>query len=202
MLRSSLALSLVEVLVTVAILALLAALLSPALVNSKRFALMSVDTAHLRQIGAASELYRADTDDRAVLRLAPLVAAGAVPLAIVVSPLDTTPEGLGVRLHSRDQTMPNPPDYRQSYVAVGDVNGAEWIEATLARARGFGWLASLSNGMPVSIEEGLFPRGPILRLTPDGAVLRRVLRRRQASDGSPVFRSYDPFVDEEVTRFE
>ncbi len=185
----------------IAILVLLASLLLPAFVSAKRLALMTPDVSNLRQFAMAREIYMSDSDCRALWIAFPLVEGGYVPESLSASKLDFSATGLGNVTRRHAVGAGHVTAFKDSYSAVGDLNGHEFIEDRLQEREGFGWLISPSNGMmsPEAETKGWVsaePKGPYLRLTLSGGVLRRRFHTiRHPVNGEPCFASYLPFVD-------
>lgn len=82
------ALTLVEILVVLTIIAILAALLFPVFTSARRKAMEGKCVTQLRQIGMAVQMYRAESDDLLPVRLSDLYPVYVTNAAIFRCPLD------------------------------------------------------------------------------------------------------------------
>ncbi|MEX2243579.1 MAG: type II secretion system protein [Fimbriimonadaceae bacterium] len=146
--RQNRGLSLVEILVVTAILAVVAGILIPVLLSSKRQAGLAVDISNLRQIGQAAEIYRQDTDGAWPLTVFPLLDGGILKGdQILRSPLDATPSGMSYLFSLEWET----PAYQRtdvfvSYVGVLQVGlDRDYFESDIRPATNPGWLVNLTS---------------------------------------------------------
>jgi prepilin-type N-terminal cleavage/methylation domain-containing protein len=108
--------TLVELLTALAIVALLAAVIFPVLARARASGYRAESTAHLRQVGAAIELYRSDHDgELAFDHLDAFVDSGYLRTPrLLVSQTDAFPDGYG-RTVSECIDEPNPTALLTSY---------------------------------------------------------------------------------------
>ncbi|MCW5937185.1 MAG: type II secretion system protein [Fimbriimonadaceae bacterium] len=178
-------LSLIEVLIVVAIAAILFLVLQPVFITSKRQAMQSDSTSRLHQLGLAAQIY-SEANGLKVRSCFELVEAGQVQSSLCTAPLDPTQEGYSnivMRQLSRgrlgDKSV-HPRPYKLSFVGSRDANVSD---AELAKASSnLGWLIDLSPSESESggvIEPLLLAmrKGVYLRLLEDTSVVRRVFTK-------------------------
>ena len=107
------ALTLVEILVTIAIVASVLAILFPVVIRAKERALDSQETGQLRQIAIAHSLYKSDFDDVEPASTVPLIAGGYVKPDLVRSPRDPYANGWANE-HRKGAPEPKTP-YKDSF---------------------------------------------------------------------------------------
>jgi type II secretory pathway pseudopilin PulG len=175
--------SLVEVLASVAIVAVLAALSLSAFSGARRRAKATHDTGHLRQIGMAHALYQTTSDSDGWFSIPPLVESGHLPQEIAGSPLDSRPQGLANLVRTeRYPHKDNPPsDYKESYLAYDmtrwrSEGNRQRYTGYFAEAKGTGWLIAFDH--PDNYQTFRFwdEPGRYQRLLMDGAVVWREVR--------------------------
>lgn len=112
-------LSLLEVLVAAAIVAVVAGIALAASATGRKRALSTHDTSNLRQVGQAHALYQSVTDSEGWFSTPPLVQYGVLPKETVASPHDRSAVGVANRVRLERYPGPkNPPtDYKDSYLA-------------------------------------------------------------------------------------
>lgn len=187
--------TLVEILVAVAVVAVLAAILLPVFARAYRSSKVSVDVSNLRQIDVAKNLYAADYNDRFIPSAGFLSANGYCSQDVVVSSLDITEEGIGniyKMMHAwRGGAISGPWPMRVSYHGLYENFPGNWFEHAerfafaMQEKSGYdGWLVSLSGGEIRVYEAGFLPDIPIsmafhhghfLRLTYAGSIVHRQL---------------------------
>lgn len=96
------AFTLLEALITIFIIALLAAILFPVLVSSKQAAVKTDDLAKLRQLGQAAAMYE-DRYGEFPVTTNQVVAAGLVPIELCASSRDTSMNGIANDLAKYNQ---------------------------------------------------------------------------------------------------
>lgn len=172
--------SLIEVLVSVAIVALLAALLLAASGSARKRAIATHDTANLRQIGQAHALYQTTTDSDGWFSTPPLIQAAVLDRALVASPHDPTPQGIANRVRvERYPGAENPPTaWKDSYLAY-DMTGWQTegnrrrFSGYFAEAKGSGWLIALDTPGNYRTMRFWDEPGAYQRLLMDTAVVHR-----------------------------
>lgn len=171
MVRAAQGFSTIELLVVCALLSLLAAILLPVLVTSKRNALVSEDINAMRQWDVAARLYAIDHDDLVRLSAHSAIETWRFDETLLRSQLDSSPKGYAnCVLYSRGG-LPR----RVSFLALDDV--APGLEGKLSDG-GDGWLAALID-TPVARQTNICAiefAGSYNRLTNAGGVVRRHLR--------------------------
>lgn len=176
--------TLVEVLVVVAIIVLLAGIVSSTVVLGKTRATLAVDLSNMHQLGVAANIYESDHDDRQTMRVAQLIDSGLVPEGVCSSPLDRL-EGGYVRQFMDHIGVPQDfprPKWKVSYVGLGD---GMWQEprfvSTIADRPNPGWLVCLVRGQSTRLATD----GSLVEV---GAALRTGLYHRLLTTGSVVAR--------------
>jgi len=191
--RKANGISLVEVLVSVAIIAALVALVLPPVIRSKDRARATDDLHRLRQLGQAGAIYQEETG-QVPFACAQVVQAGLAPSALCEGTADPVPRGTGAacdRFVLEEERFPYP-GFRVTFVGLANVRiwpGSAtwklWSEKhfqKLEASEGFGWLVDnqrQTDGPGFagwSNPEECFFGGPYRRLLTDGAVVRRSKR--------------------------
>lgn len=193
-------LTLVEVLICIAIVALLAALILPAFVSAKRSAMVTDETSRLRQLGAAFALYE-NQYGIPHYDVGPLVDLGLVPSTLLSSPLDPTPNGMGNAVanltHQKLPHMDYELPYRSSFpsfLAFGQFN--ETFATKIDGKAGAGWAISLSTCRPLADSYFVFTEHcRYQRLLTDGAVVRRTASGQRLDSQSIGYSPYTMFAD-------
>lgn len=111
----------IELLVVTAVVALLMALILPALAQARLRGAVADDLSKLRQLGIAESLY-AEQNGGFAFSPTGLVAAGYVPSSLLASSADSTSKGIGNEVHARNP-LPKPPPYKVSFLSLGDTLG-------------------------------------------------------------------------------
>jgi prepilin-type N-terminal cleavage/methylation domain-containing protein len=208
--------SLVEMMTVVAILLVLAAILTSVFASGKERAKIAADINNLRQIGAAAALYAGQNDDVFPLTLRDLLNAKAIPEAVCVSAFDQSAGGWMAHWMIKFQGTVNKAVLeskwpRCSYVGPGEGNWSwDTVQRRIIGRPAAGWLfnaARLVHHVPAGadpkkINPLLVPElGPYQRLTFEGSVLRRHMTMRPlvAEDGivGPTLVFADYFADVE-----
>lgn len=183
-------LTLVELLIVIAVLAVVAGLVLPAVARARRHGHIATDISNLRQMGLAAGLYMEANNDRYPLSAAELVNAGFAPKSIAASPGDQTPKGLANHLVEeitggigpyRAKVQP----FRHSYVGVLEYTyGEETFRKRILQGRNPGWLVSIARMQsPAGTVDG--STGVYQRLLVDGSVQTRTHQREWVQqDGS------------------
>ncbi|MFW5697987.1 MAG: prepilin-type N-terminal cleavage/methylation domain-containing protein [Fimbriimonadaceae bacterium] len=167
--------TLTELLVVVAIVAIITAIISPSLIHAKKSAMGSVNAAQLRQAGVAHGIYTADFGDT-LPDTRTLVTAGYLDQELLADPLDKTSEGMMncYRTRKAGGLISEPVGYFDSYLNVNEHLGQILIERLDEIDPNYGWLVApyLSepawSKYPCSILIGTYKR---LRM--DGSVITR-----------------------------
>jgi type II secretory pathway pseudopilin PulG len=121
-----------EVMVVIVIILILAAILLPAFRSSIERGRLTVDISNLRQLGQAQAMYASDNFQAVEVRTRLIVGAGYGAPDILVSPRDSTREGLANREQAPHVGSPSMALYgqelpwRQSYLTMGDAYGYTW----------------------------------------------------------------------------
>ena len=162
--------TIIELLVVVALVAILMGIIFPVMAYAKRQAMVTVDVSNLKSIGVAIALYQEDWNDRAPT-VAKLVHAGYITEGVAVSPLDKTPQGQANEFELIAGKQPDPA--RLSYLSLADSTETE-IDRVLA-SRGGGSVVSLAEARYLIPSEGVggYFTGDYLRLCMDGSVQKR-----------------------------
>jgi prepilin-type N-terminal cleavage/methylation domain-containing protein len=197
--------TLTELLVVVAIIAVLAGITTSAFVAARNGAKVTADISNMRQLGAAAALYQSDFDNVFPLSASTLVASGRVPSAIVSSSRDATPDGLAVAIANEvlppvGRAMPKLP-YRLSYPGLFEMGFDQtFVQNHLTSASGVGWLVEVSACEP---RAGTLAGsvGRYHRLMLDGSVQKRVQSVFAFNDDGQSGRATHPlmfFIDEDA----
>lgn len=170
--------TLMELLVTVAICAILMGILVPVLASAKRAAKATVEISQLRQIGQAQAIYM--QDEQYVGSLQTLVDTGLLPSAMCASPNDVTPKGIANEMvsefatHSTQYANLALP-YPSTYVGFREYQYPQsWYDEYVNVNPNPGWLVSFTETSrlnPLVWETTLL--GKYRRLLFDGAVVLR-----------------------------
>jgi prepilin-type N-terminal cleavage/methylation domain-containing protein len=199
--------TLVEILTVLSVIGILAALISPALIDARARSLFTTDLSNIRQIGMASQLYRENATEEVIPDLQELVKLNVIPPNLVVQKCDRTTNGLG--------NVPNLVKVKGSralkisYLAVDQSVTPAGI-SRLRETRGFGWLVTGCHPLkPISNSE--VSRMEILgeprnywRLGLDGSVIHRFFGERKLpknlgstnATGDTGYAGYDMYTDE------
>jgi prepilin-type N-terminal cleavage/methylation domain-containing protein len=178
--------SLTELLVVIAVLALLMSLILSVVIGARRRAYMASCTTQLRQLGLAFRMYLEDTERRPP-NLGSLVWAGYSPKDILLCPSDIT-DGYGRLIDKVHLTIY--PDVAYSYRYFGHWSDRLWD--LLLRDAAAGIMVCQLHGQRTEISDpdrylGLEFEGLILRLQVDGAVVQRhVIMERIVCPGEAV----------------
>jgi prepilin-type N-terminal cleavage/methylation domain-containing protein len=170
-------LTLIEVLVVVAIVAIITAIISPSLIHAKKSAMGSVNTAQLRQAGVAHGIYVADFGE-AFPDSRVLVNAGYLEEALLADPLDPTPSGwMNVLRDGPYPTIPSmgdPSAHFDSYWNVKETLGQLLIDRLMERDPNFGWLVAPYMTAATGVTDYWGPYvGTYKRLRFDGSAITR-----------------------------
>lgn len=173
------AFTLVELLVVVAVVALLAGLLTAAVLASKRRGREAFDIGSLRQLGVAAQLYT-DEYEKAPSLVKELTQSEMTPKNLWSGALDSTKEGIRNRLVAiggRGKFQPE--SFRITFLPIGDLN----LDSRLAhdstivpqeRMSNRGWLIDLGPAnMNWQSHSAYFVVGRYHRLLMDGSVQTR-----------------------------
>ncbi len=168
--------TLVEVLVVTAIVIALLAVLFPVLSASKRQALSTQETAQLKQLAVAHDLYLADHDDVEPGSATRIIAAGYAPSYLVALALDPFPEGWANvhRSHGRGGET----SYKDSFLTLWDAT-SDGFFTRFAQSENGGWIASFAHGLSQHKENVMLSPFTYKRLTFGGAVIRRTNQLRE-----------------------
>ena len=144
------AFTLLELLSSIAVIGILAAILLPVFQSSRKRALLATDLNHLRQLGQAAAIYETE-NGRHPYGIAPLINASASSLPIVRSPLDPFSQGRLIAIRQKDRQF-GLPDYSNkviraapSYIGLAETH-SEPNPALFQRITdlpGGGWLVNL-----------------------------------------------------------
>jgi len=174
--------SLKELLIVVAILAVLAAILLPVLARSRQDGYRTAEMSAMRQMGLAAQIYFEREGARALGTL-PLVEAGDLPKEMCASPRDSIPTGLANYLLSASRLSVRTTPYKNSFMGLrefGHTSDSAHLRE-IEDAPSSGWLLNLiDTEKPVPMP--LAYRGPYHRLLFDGSVVRRQLAPMDCSD--------------------
>lgn len=197
--------TLVEVLMVIAILAILAALTFGVAARAKLRAKVTGDMANLRQIGQSIEIYASDNDIRRPYVLDDLVTAGRLDKHLVAGAADPTSEGYANLLRAwfletfhRQTAKPAP--FKLSYCSLSDLGIDRPLTENEEGPRK-GWLIFPSEGklfQTVAVDPR-YLAGSYLRLCYDGSVVVRQFRwTKRANSELPGVTDYqltNPFED-------
>ncbi len=155
----------VEILIVIAIIALLAALLFPALNRAKKYSRIVPCIANLRQLSVAWHEYLNDNDGQMPADIANMVAVNPTVKKVLVCPEDTTKYGNEPEFHSLGfkesyYYIPNYPGFR---TAMGAVDPDYGIFVCYVHGK------RVNHGSP-DPEPSLDWIGLVLRLRRDGSV--------------------------------
>lgn len=178
--------TIVEVLIVTAIVAVLTAIGLPAISAAIRSAAVTDDIGKLRQLGVAAALYQEDEGKQA-LTVEHLVKARRIPVKLATSKLDVTTEGIANLV--RDGTpFLSPSPIRITFVGLGDYRyTAEAVERFGDEISENGWLVNLSiSKLRSRGEYGCLMDGLYHRLLNDGSVrVKRHVLLPWSLDGKP-----------------
>lgn len=171
------ALTLIDVLVVVAITAVLVSVLAPALTVAKERAKITADISALHQLGIAGALYN-DQFGEFPTGCPTLVSVGSVPKALCGGLADPLIGGSANRL----VTLLSPRSmvyhglvtkYRNSFIGAREIGySAAMLKETQAQGTRPGWLVDLSSAKQV-VPESIIWLGEYRRLCYDSSVITR-----------------------------
>ena len=179
--RPSQGFTLVETIVSIAIVILLVSLVAPALGEATKRAARTDDISKLRQIGMAATLYESDNDSHP-LSLVNMLLAQKLDGRLFESSRDPYPEGLanGV-VQFMGPPSPSygmiPPTSRISFLSLGDYYAPGSLVDEIRSDSGAGWVVNLVEDTKLGPSMGS-PcqwQGKYDRLRFDGSVSRQVL---------------------------
>jgi prepilin-type N-terminal cleavage/methylation domain-containing protein len=197
--------SLIEVLIVIAIIAIVAGVLLPALTSSRKKALAVDDISNLRQLAQAGILYR-DQNERFPLSTLDLVNSKMIPVEICASHLDSNPGGIANDIadytgyHSRLTAMDLVVPYKNSFAGPREYRldpeeYAKWVTTD----RAGGWLLDFSGAKRGLGRDYLSASGTYHRVLFDGSVVTRSFVdlecRDSAKIGSPCRTDIALFLD-------
>ena len=195
--------SLVEMLAVVGIIMVVAGIVMPVFAGAKVAGLETAEVSHLRQLGQAREIYRADNGEQegSFLDVVEAVPSGK---QIASSSLDPEPEGRSNLISKQLFSIRGAPaDYSLNFrVTFVGAHSYGWppqlVEKFLADKPRRGWLLSYSRSVPGraggDFVDGL--RGRYLRLLLDGSVARLGHGEKNFSiDGDDPQTGDSPFFD-------
>jgi prepilin-type N-terminal cleavage/methylation domain-containing protein len=173
------AFTLVEMLVVMAIVAILFGVLLPVLAKSRREAHTADNISNLRQLGQAAQLYH-EQNDRYPWGTIDLVQAKLVPPTICASHLDSTPKGISNEIadylghHARMNDEELGVSYKSTYAGPREYRMdpevyKEWVTAE----RAGGWLVDLTSAERGRDPDYITANGVYRRLLFDGSVATR-----------------------------
>jgi prepilin-type N-terminal cleavage/methylation domain-containing protein len=171
--------TLVEVLITIAVVVVMVGILSAVLVSSRKRAGDASEISNMHQLGLAQGVYTADTG-YIPMSVRPLVTGGYAPASVCVSPFDTTPDGFTNAViaesfmdEARRKKLRLP--FRSSFLGVGDMGMSYKVLNEYAKEMpGGGWLISVVDtprGDPKRYATSY--QGAYRRLLLDGSVQTR-----------------------------
>ena len=172
--------TLVELLVSIAIILIIAGIVLPSIIRGKRSAITAEDISQLRQIGQAAEIYRTDYDDQHPLAVSPIVETGILSESILTSKADPYQQGFANAYLEKRQS-PLRLDFQLSYGDFLDTFGyrREYYEEFLVDAPNPGWLLNLLHPASDSCTLDSIGQycGEFYRLSFDTSVHHRTTRK-------------------------
>lgn len=181
--RAARGFSLVEVLVVIALIAVVAGVLLPVLSVARRRGYLAQDASNMRQFGLAEILYVESHDGRRPLDLGPLVSERLLLPEMCASAVDSTAIGLGnVQIVEMGRFVggakwsdPRVTPFRQSYFSLRGSGLENKLPLDDPEASNVGWIVSLVETDAVRLDRPnvLFEAGPYYRLCLDGSLVRR-----------------------------
>jgi len=193
--------TLLEVCVVMAILAILMALLGPVFGSARNRSLQADDISRLHQLGIAAQMYE-DQSGIWPLGVPPLVSAGLVPQVLAVSRYDNTKTGWAnelVNYFKPDSRLYDHLDttYRRSFIGPYDyAKSQSWFKSEVLGSPGAGWLVNISEttGDKPS-DKYVFPKGRYTRLLNSGGIVVKSHRYSETNEGRS-WKVSSLFVDE------
>ena len=197
--------TLIEVLIVMAIIAIVAGVLVPALTSSRKKALAVDDLSNLRQMAQAGILYR-DQNERFPQSTLDLVNAKMIPTEMCASHLDSNPGGIANDIadytgyHTRLTAMNLVVPYKNSYAGPREYRldpeeYAKWVTTD----RAGGWLLDFSGAKRGLGRDYLSASGTYHRVLFDGSVVTRGFIDLECQDsakiGSPCRTDIALFLD-------
>lgn len=182
--HSQRAVTLVEVLAALSIMAVLIGILVPVIVAAKKRAKESSDINELHQLGLAGAMYN-DQFGEYPTGTFPLVASGMAPTSICSGLVDPYPQGMANFFASDAQrhfgnSVSLVAPYRNSYIGPREFNlTMAALSKRLPAAQNVGWLVDWSSSAPLPFA-GKLPFGRYFRLLDDSSVIAREM------NGTPV----------------
>lgn len=170
--------TLVELMVVLAIVALLSAVLMPVLASVREKGRRSSCSANLRQLGMAFQMYVSDNDGQHPPRFENLQRSGLIKEeGVRVCPSDPTRNWGGLVYEGQRPTFLPPETSQYSYVSAFNMPDWEW-QALMASGANAGILVCQVHGRGTPALLPFAPsindyEGTILRLQTDGAVVTR-----------------------------
>jgi prepilin-type N-terminal cleavage/methylation domain-containing protein len=200
--------TLMEVLTVVCIVAVLAAILLPVLLSSKRRGSSADSISKLRQIGQAANLYEQAVGQYAT-RTWQLVAEGTIPASLCEAHNDASPRGMEnefiqamaeryVKLGV--QPAPRETDFKSSFIGAGAFGRGSETVTRRAALLGAGWLLDFTDTPRGTMPYPQLWEGTYRRLLFDGAVVTRILADSDCG-GSPCRDTAMIFQDEKTKEF-
>jgi prepilin-type N-terminal cleavage/methylation domain-containing protein len=169
------ALTLIEVMVVCAIVAILMGILLPVLIRSRRQAMWATDLSTMKQVAEAGALYANDFGE-APYCMDDLVSSGLFPANEAKLHLDAAPEGLANLIAKRSTRMPNLASvYSQSFLSLRHFNYTRELAEQRTHGLSPGWaIADLDYTMTPHDRQSEF--GTVYwRIQNDGSISRRAV---------------------------
>jgi len=171
------AFTLLEALITIGIIAVLAAILLPVLVSSKRAAFRTDDISKMHQMGLAAAMYEDRYGDYP-LSDTQLVSSGLLPRDMCASTQDLTPDGLAngvVRFSGRHGAPTSPAaDYKNTFIGIGEFGmGQPILRDYVLTGPAAGWLIDATDSQQTEFPIPSQWKGTYRRLCIDGSVVVR-----------------------------
>jgi prepilin-type N-terminal cleavage/methylation domain-containing protein len=184
--------TLIEALVTIAIIGVLAGILLPVLVSSKRSAISTDDLSKMRQIGQAAAMYE---NQFGVFPLSDtqIVAAGMLPKYMCASNRDSSVDGIANELAKFQSSriasaegLP-PVEYKNSFVGMAEFGlGHNIFNSYVLTGPAAGWLIDAADSERTPWPTPNQWKGTYKRLCVDGSVVVRQYRDFECyNEGKP-----------------